>query len=701
MLGQDTGKAKQEARRNSNSSSAGTENFTMFDQVLAPIAPLLITPDKLKLRPKDYAQLGIPAERVRKDRSINMMRYMIWRQRALRLAGFLGVIISIMVYEKFAEQVQALEDANHWCGNAIIDLGSVPNETLLGTTTPYMLTAQAGRFPSSSNYSNMAAPSCPAQVNDLMPAIMFPHSMQLKNEQSNNFCGLFERECIKVGIQNLDRDDFGSTPPGLSCSGDADLYCGRSRDTSKCTESALLDQHNDAACSTVFCRTDNGKCPVGSPCENMHYCGMDTYGEVCASSQAACSIQKRYKKALLQLSSDGHYQYSTDTYRTMDACQAEVKYHAQQYSDGSFGTGPLLRRSRLIGHAQMLGPQSRSGVRGQQMDATVDPTQTSWWDEFNAEEMGFAESLLYPMNRRNVEEAEVFYRPQNGFFRECQQRTSRQWEAQCSLPTGAWYGELVPSENLGLDAAIFDAVTPGLLMMSDDVHTLWVLDYEWQKAAKAAGGASYMWYPRKDVTTWTRKATCCVFPVGIAPSTAMEQSVALAYLHLEGMYTPTGNTFKGRPAYFGPNLGPSEAEGHGVYLFYWAASFKWVFGTQLPSPLMSVEDEASHMAQTALLTLRDDSFSADQIEPSMRWEVTAGAFDLVGMGCEDNNELFLSKVEEGLGKQEFTQSGVQSCADAAWLPAPFDCDTLGIAQNCRMVRVQRLFYSCELAVLFV
>jgi hypothetical protein len=59
-----------------------------------------------------------------------------------------------------------------------------------------------------------------------------------------------------------------------------------------------------------------------------------------------------------------------------------------------------------------------------------------------------------------------------------------------------------------------------------------------------------------------------------------------------------------------------------VYLFYSPVEFKWVFATQMPAFRSTAEEEALHIAQTALVTLRDNAFSADQIDPSIRWEVT-------------------------------------------------------------------------------
>jgi hypothetical protein len=60
------------------------------------------------------------------------------------------------------------------------------------------------------------------------------------------------------------------------------------------------------------------------------------------------------------------------------------------------------------------------------------------------------------------------------------------------------------------------------------------------------------------------------------------------------------------------------------------------------------------------------------------------------MGCEDNDDVFLSRVQAQFDRPTFAELGVLSCADAVWLPVGSNCDTRSISVVCRMVRRRRV-----------
>jgi hypothetical protein len=183
------------------------ERYTVWDGVKAVIAPLTVSPDNLKLRQSDYEKLGIP-----KGTAVEVVKYMIWRHRALNLASFLGLVISVLVYQKFADQVQSLDVANGWCEQGNINLGSVSDEASL-SLPPIVAVPTERKFPAATDYSNMLNYACPAEVDELMPVTIFPHVMRLTKEQGNNFCGLFETECDEEPVEGESMDPCGAMCP--------------------------------------------------------------------------------------------------------------------------------------------------------------------------------------------------------------------------------------------------------------------------------------------------------------------------------------------------------------------------------------------------------------------------------------------------------------------------------------------------------
>jgi hypothetical protein len=662
---------------------------------------------RIPLGPVDETPLREPEQLARKlrlrDPSIDaseagaraaVLRWIVWRAKALRLACALALVSSIVTIADLSTTMADYGAAKRHCDwaeeqHATRASGEhAERRRLAGGAPPH---ARTGRnFPADANYSSATASTCDRLLagggsrSALMEAEAVSHTMLLgpRRRARNAVCGTFTLPvCVPSPVDLVPAllfqpadyrsqvdlsQEITAAPNG--CSGATPNYCGRAYDAARglCPSRTPFERDTLVACSRVFCRATDDVCPAGAPCADAVLCGYDDYGEVCAATKSACAGAVRWTTLSFNVAASGGTFGSTESiYATQSACELGLQ---QQLGGGAAAAAvpaDLLLRSVSLGTADIGAPVAAGWFQATPERAALPGVGSA----------GFRDAAFFNSSTRI---SRVFDTPY---------RSKTSWSAKLStcgcLPSvgGLAVGKLLnfavmkcsgppddlaavhagPNITFGAYCQNFEGMIEKTYRGGDGPQptvlgvapvTQQLITY---KEFDAAGNPT-------RALSFNRTGSCCTFPVEIA----RQAGETAARLNVAGTYSPTGNTLHGRPIYQARNLGPTASS---VFLYFWpdfidAASpgLTWVVGPSVPTGVSA--EHSARVGATAFLTVQDVAFSADKLTTGATWAVRDSALRATGALCEDNDAQFLALVA-ALEGFEYGMA-MTSCADATW-----------------------------------